>query len=265
MDGTLLLIEKREKVCTLSFNRPERRNALSPALLFQLADVLGSIQAEDQVRCLVIRGMGEKAFSAGYDIADIPTEETPGTAEAVKAPNPLQKGLQAILQFPYPVIAMINGVAYGAGCDLASACDIRIASDNARLSMPPAKLGIVYHWEGYLRFINIVGLANAKEMFLSGRAYTAARAKEMGLVNYVVPFDQLESFTYEMAREISENAPLSLSSGKKIMNAVLRYQSPAPEIAKEMDDLREQAFRSEDVKEGQRAFMEKRKPVFKGR
>ncbi len=263
MPESFLLIEKREKVCTISFNRPDRRNALSPAMLFKFAEELDAIQGEDKIRCLVIRGVGDKAFCAGYDIAEIPTGKT---REMIKTQNPLQIGLQAILRFPYPVIAMINGAAYGAGCDLASACDIRIASDNARLSMPPAKLGIVYRWDGYLRFINIVGLANAKEMFLTGRSYTAQRAKEMGLVNYVVPFDQLESFTYEMAEEIAANAPLSLSSGKKIMNILLRYQQPVdPEAVKEMENLHDQAFNSEDCREGQKAFQEKRKPIFTGR
>ncbi len=265
MPEPFLLVEKREKICTICFNRPDRRNALSPTLLWQFADVLAAIQKEDQIRCLVIRGAGDKAFSAGYDISEIPTEEAQKKPEASKAPNPLQTGLQALLRFPYPVIAMINGAAYGAGCDLATACDIRIVSENARLSMPPAKLGIVYHWEGYLRFIQIVGVANAKEMFLTGRAYTAQRAKEMGLVNYVVPFDQLESFTYEMAGEIAANAPLSLSSGKKIMNLLLQYRPSDPETVKEMETLWKQAFNSEDIKEGQRAFKEKRKPIFKGK
>lgn len=265
MAEKLVLVEKNQKICTLSFNRPARRNALSAELLFQLADTLTEIRQENETRCLVIRGVGDKAFSAGYDISDIPANRTPEMAETFKTKNPLQTGLQAILQFPYPVIAMINGAAYGAGCELSSACDIRIASDKARLSMPPAKLGLVYHWEGFSRFINVIGLANTKEMFLTGRSYDAFRAKEMGLVNYVVPFDQLESFTYGMAKEIAENAPLSLSSGKKIMNLILRYQRLDPEIIKEMNDLRDQGFRSEDCKEGQRAFKEKRTPVFKGR
>ena len=265
MAEKLLVVEKNQKICTLSFNRPARRNALSAELLFQLADTLTEIRQENETRCLVIRGMGDKAFSAGYDISEIPANRTPETAETFKTKNPLQTGLQAILQFPYPVIAMINGAAYGAGCELSATCDIRIASDKARLSMPPAKLGLVYRWEGFSRFINVIGLANTKEMFLTGRSYDAFRAKEMGLVNYVVPFDQLESFTYGMAKEIAENAPLSLSSGKKIMNLILRYQRLDPEIIKEMNDLRDQGFRSEDCKEGQRAFKEKRSPVFKGR
>jgi enoyl-CoA hydratase/carnithine racemase len=116
MAEKLLVFEKNQKICTLSFNRPARRNALSAELLFQLADTLTEIRQENETRCLVIRGVGDKAFSSGYDISDIPANRTPEMAETFKTKNPLQTGLQAILQFPYPVIAMINGAAYGAGC-----------------------------------------------------------------------------------------------------------------------------------------------------
>jgi enoyl-CoA hydratase/carnithine racemase len=213
----------------------------------------------------VIRGAGESAFSSGYDISALPTDLTPELAAALKAKNPLQTGLRAIIDFPYPVIAMINGHAYGGGCDMAITCDIRIAAEGARLSMPPSKLGVVYHWSGMMRFINVVGLANAKEMFFTGRSYEASRAQQMGLVNYVVPADHLISFTYEMAQEISENAPLSLQGLKIIFNKCSQYQKIDPEDAREMEALRDLAFSSEDVKEGQRAFQEKRKPIFKGR
>jgi len=265
MEERLLLIEKQEKVCTILINRPERRNALSPLMLFQLADTLTRLKEEDEVRCLVIRGAGDKAFSAGYDISAIPTNMTPEMAETFRAKNPLQTGLQAIIDFPYPVIAMINGHAFGAGCELAITCDIRIAAEGARLSMPPAKLGIIYHWSGIMRFINVVGLANAKEMFFTGRAYEASRVREMGLVNYVVPADQIAPFTYEMAQEISENAPLSLKGLKTIFYKCFQYQKIDPEDDRAIEMLRNQAFKSEDLKEGQRAFQEKRKPVFKGR
>jgi enoyl-CoA hydratase/carnithine racemase len=213
----------------------------------------------------VIRGAGDKAFSAGYDIADIPTDMTPEMAAAFKARNPLDSAMQAVLDFPYPVIAMINGHAFGAGCEMAITCDIRLAAEGARLSMPPSKLGVIYHWSGIMRFINVVGLANAKEMFFTGRAYEASRAREMGLVHYVLPLNQLASFAHEMAQEISENAPLSLKGTKVIFNKTLKYQRLDPEDAQGIEDLRTQAFNSEDLKEGQRAFKEKRKPIFKGR
>ena len=265
MEEKLLLTERQEKVYTIIFNRPERRNALSPLMLFQLAETLRELQEEGEVRCLVIRGAGDKAFSSGYDISDIPTNLTPEQAAALKAQSPFQNVITALLDFPYPVIAMINGHAFGVGCDLAMTCDIRIAAEHAQMGIPPAKLGIIYQPDGILRLINIVGLANAKEIFFTGRSYGALKAKEMGLVHHVLPPDQLASFTYEMAQEISANAPLSLKGMKLIFNKCMKYQRLDPEDAREIEALRVQAFNSEDLKEGQRAFKEKRKPVFKGR
>jgi enoyl-CoA hydratase len=265
MEEKLLLVEKNDRIGTLIFNRPEKRNALSPLLLFQFADTLKQLKEDEEIRCLVIRGAGDKAFSAGYDISELPTDLVPEKTKAQKGKNPFQIGLQAIIDFPYPVIAMLNGHAFGGGCELATVCDIRIAADTARLSMPPAKLGMVYDWAGIIRFINIVGLANAKEIFFTGRVYEASRAREMGWIHYVVPSDQLASFTYQMAREISENAPLSIRGLKVIFHKCLEYQKIDPQVAKEMEALRDQSFRSEDLLEGQRAFLEKRRPVFRGR
>lgn len=264
-EENLLLIDRKERICTISINRPEKRNSLSPPLLFQFADILKRLKEEGEIRCLIIRGAGDKAFSAGYDIGKIPAGQTQEQAAAFRAKNPLQTGLSAVVDFPYPVIAMINGPAYGAGCELAITCDIRIAAAGIRMSMPPAKLGIIYHWGGLMKFINIIGLANTKEMFFTGRAYEASRAREMGLVHYVVPGQELEDFTYQMAREISENAPLSLSGLKTIFNKCLQFQTLSPKDEEEAEKLRQLAFQSEDLKEGQRAFQEKRKPVFKGR
>lgn len=265
MEEQLLIVEKKERVGTLIFNRPDRRNALNILMLSQLIAALDRIREEGEVRCLVIRGAGDKAFSSGYDISDIPTNLTPEQTAALKNQSPFQGALKALLDFPFPVIAMVNGHAFGAGCDLALTCDLRIASENAQMGIPPAKLGIVYQPDGILRLINIVGLANAKEIFFTGRGYAAPKAKEMGLVHYVLPPDQLAPFTYEMAREISENAPLSLRGMKVIFNRCFQYQKLDPEDIREIEALRAQAFSSEDLKEGQRAFKEKRRPVFKGR
>jgi enoyl-CoA hydratase len=265
MGEDLLLTEKKERICTITFNRPEKRNALTPIMLFQFADLLNSLKEEGEVRCLVLRGAGDKAFSAGYDISEIPKDMTPEMAAAFKTKNPLHTGLQSIIDFPYPVIAMVNGHAFGAGCDLAMTCDLRITAENAQMGLPPAKLGIIYQPGGILRMINAVGVANAKEIFFTGRGYAAPKAKEMGLVHYVLPPDQLASFTYGMAREISENAPLSLKGMKVIFNKIFLSQKLDPKDMEEIEALRHQAFNSEDIKEGQQAFKEKRKPVFKGR
>jgi enoyl-CoA hydratase len=260
-----LMIEKKDMVCTIAINRPDKKNALSPMLLLQLTDILNRLKEENEIRCVVIRGSGENVFSSGYDISDLPINVSPEVAEAAKGDTPLDNCMKAVTDFPYPVIAMINGLAYGAGCELGITCDIRISADHARFCMPPAKLGIVYRWRGVLRFIDIIGPGNAKEMFFSGRSYEAHRAKEMGLVNYVLPHDQLSTFVYEMAQDISENAPLSLKALKVIFNRFHHEQRFPFQDVHEVESLRYEAFRSDDIKEGEHAFREKRKPIFKGR
>ncbi|OIP88282.1 MAG: enoyl-CoA hydratase [Syntrophobacterales bacterium CG_4_8_14_3_um_filter_58_8] len=263
--GERLLIERTERICTIRINRPEKRNALSPLVFTELIDLLQQLRDKDEVRCVVLTGCGEKTFSSGFDIADLPVDASPEIAEAAKGDTPLDNGMRAIRDFPYPVIAMINGLAYGAGCELAVTCDIRIAADDVRFSMPPAKLGIVYRWRGILKFIDVVGPAYAKEIFLTGRAYGADKAKEMGLVHYVLPREELTPFVNRMAQDISENAPLALKATKTIFNRFFHDQRFCPQDVQEMERLRYEAYRSEDLKEGQRAFREKRKPVFRGR
>ncbi len=265
MEESVLLIEKEDRVCTITFNRPERRNALSPMLLLQLCEYFEQIKQEDEIRCVVLRGAGDKAFSSGYDITALPTETDPRAMEARRKKTPFQLAIEAIRDFPYPIIAMLNGLAFGGGCEIAITCDIRVAVDTARLGMPPAKLGLVYSPGGLMRFINVIGLANAKEMFFTGRSCSAERAREMGLVHYLLPSDQLIPFTYEMAHEISGNAPLSLKGMKTLFNLFLKHQRFDPEEMKQMEMLITKAFASEDLKEGKQAFLEKRKPIFKGK
>ena len=242
-----LLTERTERICTIRINRPEKRNALSPLAFTELIDLLQRLREEDEVRCVVITGCGEKAFSSGFDISDITVDTSPEVAEAAKGDTPLDNGMRAVRDFPYPVIAMINGLAYGAGCELAVTCDIRI------------------RWRGIMKLIDVVGPAYAKEIFLTGRAYGAAQAREMGLVNYVLPREELAPFVYRMAQDIAENAPLALKATKTIFNQIHHDQRLSPQDVQEMERLRYDAYRSEDLKEGQRAFREKRKPVFLGR
>ncbi len=260
-----LIVEKSGAVCTLTFNRPERRNALSPLLLYHFAETLEQLKKEDEMRCVVLQGSGDKAFSSGYDITAIPTDVKPEVLAEIRRKNPLERAIEALTDFPYPTIAMVNGMAFGAGCEIAATCDIRIAVDTARMGMPPAKLGIVYFPAGLMRFVNIIGLANAKELFFAGRYYPGARIKEMGLVHYLLPADQLVPFTREMAEEIAGNAPLALKGTKAIFRLCLKHQRLEPEDLRQAELLVAEAFRSEDLKEGQKAFFEKRKPVFKGR
>ncbi|MBS3758485.1 MAG: enoyl-CoA hydratase/isomerase family protein [Desulfobacterales bacterium] len=265
MENGILIKEVENKVGTLRLNRPERRNALSPALLVELHLALKKWAEDDAVRVVVITSNSDKAFSAGFDIVDIPTEVTPETAAVLKANNPLELALNSIKNFPYPVIAMINGYCYGAGLNLTMCCDIRIGADHIKAGMPPVKLGLVYHPEGLSQFIEVIGMAKTREIFLTGHTYTGREIKEMGLVNYLVPADKLSDTVYAMADEISKNAPLSLKGTKKILNMIGQCFLIAPESINNAEALIGEAFNSDDLKEGQTAFLEKRDPVFTGK
>lgn len=265
MSTDILLVEKKDRMATLTINRPEKRNSLSPDLLIRIHQTLEEFVREDMVRVVVIRGVGDRAFSSGYDIAAIPTKVTPELQEKLKRQNPLELAMESVVHFPYPVIALLNGYAFGAGCELALCCDLRIGADDIRMGMPPAKLGLVYPMSGLLRFVQVLGIPRTKELFLTGRYYPAHRAKEMGLVDYLLPRQEAESLAYEMAAEIAGNAPLSVKGTKRILNLLSQTLTLSEAGLKEANALMAQAFNSEDLKEGQMAFLQKRKPEFKGR
>ena len=160
---------------------------------------------------------------------------------------------------------MINGVAFGAGCELAICCDIRIGVNGARMGMPPAKLGIVYPWKGLQRFIQTIGLKSTREIFFTGRVYHGERLKELGLLDHLVAADEIESITAQMVEEIAANAPLAIRGTKRVINLLLQANSPDESSTVEAESIIEAAFLSEDLKEGQLAFLEKRRPQFKGK
>lgn len=256
-----LIVQEDGSVCTLIFNSPEKRNTLSPDILIQLSSELKRLEEENKVRCAVLTGSGDKAFSSGYDISAI------GQNDMIKhheGDHPLGRALRSIESFPYPVIAMMNGHAFGAGLEVAVTCDIRISVDHSLFGMPPAKLGVVYSYLGLKKFIDLIGPGYTKEMFLIGRPISSERASEIGLVNFLVSRDKIEEFTYEMAKEISQNAPLSLKTLKETINLVGRK----PLSSEDEQTIRQMTLEvqnSEDYKEGQKAFSEKRKPEFKGK
>lgn len=265
MESNLLLVNRKNNVATLTLNRPAKKNSLSPELIQLLLDTLAELAVDDQIRALVIRGCGEDAFCSGYDIRSLPTRLSGDVREKMKTLNPVESLFSALLGFPYPVLAMINGVAFGAGCELTICCDIRIADKHIRMGMPPARLGIVYPWSGLQRFIQVIGLKHTREIFFTGRTYNGKRLKEMGLVDYLVPREELETFTLRMAEDIAANAPLALRGTKRVLNLLLQASRPDKASLAEAESIAEAAFLSEDLKEGQAAFLEKRKPIFKGR
>jgi enoyl-CoA hydratase/carnithine racemase len=261
----VLLKEIKGNVGTLTFNRPERRNAISPDMLVEMHLTLKEWAAQGTVRAVVFTGGEGKAFSSGYDILSIPTEVTEEMKEVLKAGNPLEIGLHTVKNFPYPTIAMVNGYAFGAGLNLCMCCDIRIAADDVKLGMPPAKLGLVYHPEGLKQFIQVLGMAKTRQVFFTGRNFEGQELLDMGLVDWLVPRAELKEKTYRMAEEIAGNAPLSLKGSKRILNMLEESLRLDAEQLAEAERLITEAFNSDDLKEGQTAFIEKRKPAFVGK
>ena len=265
MQNRLLRSDRKNHVAILTLNRPEKKNSLSPELVDLLLQTLQELSSDDTIRTVVIRGEGDHAFCAGYDIGSLPTSRIDDPQEKLRKLVSVESLFKAILDYPFPVIAMINGVAFGAGCELAVCCDIRIGAEKIRIGMPPAKLGIVYPWSGLQRFIQVIGLKSAKEIFFTGHAYEGLRLKELGLVDYLIPADQLESFTYKMAEEIAANAPLSLKGTKRVLNLLLQAPQFDKSNLSEAESITRESFLSQDLKEGQNAFLEKRKPEFQGK
>ena len=265
MENNSLLIERKRNICTLVLNRPEKKNSLSPELVQSLLTTLEKLSGDDTIRVIVIRGSGDQAFCSGYDIGSLPNKTSDDADADLERLSPVESLFKAIAHYPWPVIAMLNGAAFGAGFELAICCDIRIGAEDIRVGMPPTKLGIVYPWSGLKRFIQVIGLQTTREMFFTGRTYEGSHLKQMGLVDHLVPRRKLEAFTYQMAEAIACNAPLALKGTKKVINLILDTFQLENKNRILAESITKKAFLSEDVKEGRLAFLEKRPPLFKGR
>ncbi len=261
--GGKVVVERDGAVATVVISNPAKKNALNLGILGELRRVFGELSGED-VRCVVLRGEGRDAFCAGYDIAAIPTRGS-GEGQVLLSSNPFDDAVRAVASFPSPVIAMLNGIAFGGGLELAVACDIRVASDQAVFGMTPARLGVIYRPAGLMRFVHAIGLPATKELFFTARTVSARRAYELKLVNRVCPPEELPQVTSEMAREIAGNAPLSIRGTKRILAMCTEFRGLPPGMAEEADELIRRCMESRDLAEGKKAFLEKRKPRFTGR
>ena len=254
-----LVLEKRERVAIITINRPEKRNALSIQIREEGAALLDELRKDDSVGVVVFTGAGEKAFIAGADIA-----EFAGRTSITQRDVMMSRSLfTAIDTFPKPVIAMINGFCLGGGCELALACDIRIASETASFGQPEINLGIIPGGGGTQRLTRLVGEGKAMEMILTGEIIDAKTAYSIGLVNHVVPADQLQTKTMEIAQRIAEKSPVALQLAKEAVK--LASRSNLDEGLRREVDLFALCFSTEDKNEGVSAFLEKRKPAFKGK
>ena len=261
--GKLVLDRPAEAVARLRLDNPEKRNALDHDVLDALAEVLPSLDRGIETRCVLITGAG-RTFSAGYDIGSIPDESFERDAEALVA-HPFHAAMEALARHPWPTVAAINGHCLGGGLELAVTCDLRVCAASAKLGMPPARLGLIYGHTGLRKFIDLVGAGATKELFLTGRNLLAHRALEIGIVSEVVADDEIETAALELAAEIAANAPLAMRGNKHAIEALVANPVLSEEQERELIELRESCFSSEDFREGIRAFAEKRKPRWQGR
>ena len=254
-----LLVERRGRVTIITINRPEKRNALNIQTRAEGAAVLDELRDDESVGVVIFTGAGDKAFIAGADIG-----EFAGRTALTQRDVMLGRSLfTAIDTFPKPVIAMVNGYCLGGGCELALACDLRIASETASFGQPEINLGIIPGGGGTQRLTRLIGEGKAMEMILTGDIIDAKTAFTLGLVNMVVPAEDLEAKTMEIANRISEKSPIALRMAKEAVRIASR--SNLDEGLRREVDLFALCFSSEDKDEGVRAFLEKRKPAFKGK
>jgi enoyl-CoA hydratase/carnithine racemase len=264
-DGKLLVDEPAPSVVRLTISNPAKRNALDHPILDAITATLAELSsAQSQTRCLVVTG-AHGMFSAGYDIGELPDEEFEERAEQLVA-HPFTEAIDALEAFPYPTLAALPGHTIGGGLELALACDLRVAQDQIKLGMPPAKLGLVYSHTGLRRFLDAIGASRTRELFLLGRYVDASTALSWGLVNRVASAAELEALTLELAAELAGNAPLSQAGNKRVIAELLRAEGALEaSVEDELIELRRASFASEDMREGMRAFAEKRPPRWRGR
>ena len=257
-----IVLEVQDSIATITFNRPKQRNAINYEGWLELQKISKELSRDNSIRAVVLTGSGQEAFSAGADIKDFDKHRNNAKVASQYA-DAFDGALDAIEALPMPTICCIKGFCVGGGCELAMAADIRISAINGRFGIPVAKLGILVGYREMRRLVNLVGRSNATYLLISAQIIDAQEALRIGLVHNVVPLTDIVAHTYQLAKEIVQLAPLSHSRHKQILQTVLLNPSLS-KLTPEQKQLPFTTFDSEDFREGQRAFIERRHPRFKG-
>lgn len=258
-----LLLQKDGPIGWITFNQPEKRNAVSQEMWQAMPEYVADLASDPAIRVVILRGAGEAAFVAGADISQF-KDRRRNAADEEEYRRISGAGSESLARLGKPLVAMIHGFCIGGGVSIAITCDLRLAADDARFGIPAARLGLGYHYRGMEKLMSLIGPAYTKELFFTARTdFSAQDALRMGLVNQVVPKADLERFTRDYALTMSRNAPLTLRSAKASVEQLLR-----PEDRRDyalLDKLIKDCFDSQDYQEGVKAFSEKRRPQFQGR
>ncbi|MEP7152130.1 MAG: methylmalonyl-CoA decarboxylase [Nitrospira sp.] len=257
----LVLTTMEDSIGTIVLDHAAKRNALSQALIADILEALAAFRQQSPRVIILCAPEGAAVWSAGHDVSELPESHR----DPLGWDDPLRQLVREVESYPAPIIAMVEGTVWGGACEVAFACDLVVAADNATFAITPAKLGVPYNLSGLLTFMNTVSLHVVKEMAFTALPMTAARAERLGIINQVVPRQDLKQRTHEIAKQIARNSPLSIAIMKEELNLLANAHDLSPVMFERIQSLRRVVYNSRDYQEGIRAFLEKRQPTFTGK